>query len=67
MKYFRDNTEDSTGATDYPSKAAVFLQWAASEAAFILNSNYFFKRLPGRTQGSINGKPGSSNVIFYGK
>lgn len=55
MKYCRNNTEDAAGATDYPSKAAVFLQWAASKAASILNSNYFFKILPGRTQGSING------------
>lgn len=62
-KSCRNNTEDPTGAVDYPSQAMVFLQWIASKAAAILNSSLLFKTLPGRTQGSINGK--SSLLLCY--
>lgn len=63
-KPHRDNTEDGTGAINYPSLAAVFLQWAGSKAVAAINAGFFFRQLPGRVQGAANGKSSLYIVLF---
>lgn len=51
----RNNTEDGTGAIDYPTPPDVFFQWVQGWIGGILNDSVLFQALPGLWQAYIFG------------
>lgn len=55
LTLLRNNTEDGTGAYDYPTPPDVFFQWIQGWIGGILNDSLLFRALPGRWQAYIFG------------